>query len=73
MGRTVTNVDLAVTCTYCGNIHAHTCPRVRAMEYHPNGALARVEFWPDTLTAPTKLRSLTEHDFPGFSVKVPDA
>ncbi len=66
--RTVSVADLAVTCTYCGSIHAHTCPRVRAMEYHPNGTLARVEFWPDTLTTPTNLRSLTADDF-GHSVK----
>ena len=32
------------TCGYCGNLHPGlVCHRVKAMEYHPNGNLKRVE------------------------------
>lgn len=34
-------------CTHCGAIHVRACPRVRRFEFHPNGQLAAVEFWPD--------------------------
>lgn len=33
------------TCNHCGGRHSRACPRVRRMEFHPNGALASVEFW----------------------------
>jgi hypothetical protein len=32
------------TCGYCGMGHIGTCPRVKAIEYHENGTLKRVEF-----------------------------
>ena len=31
-------------CPHCGIIHETTCPRIRALEYHPDGSLKRVEF-----------------------------
>lgn len=32
-------------CPYCGAIHLRTvCPLVKAIEYHPNGTVKRVEF-----------------------------
>ena len=31
-------------CPYCGNIHDGVCPKVKAIEYHPNGTVKRVEF-----------------------------
>jgi hypothetical protein len=31
-------------CGWCGLIHGGTCPRVKAIEYHPNGQIKRVEF-----------------------------
>lgn len=34
-------------CTHCGGRHVRACPRVKRMSFHPNGALAAVEFWPD--------------------------
>lgn len=34
-------------CSHCGGRHARACPRVRQMQFHPNGALAGVTFWPD--------------------------
>jgi len=36
-------------CQWCGNVqHTGVCPRVKAIEYHPNGTIKRVEFqgWP---------------------------
>lgn len=34
-------------CQHCGGFHARACPRVKSMAFHPNGALAQVEFWAD--------------------------
>lgn len=31
-------------CRWCGMHHAGACLRVRALEYHPDGSLRRVEF-----------------------------
>lgn len=33
-------------CPWCGGIHSATCPRVKALEYGPNGQVTRVEFHP---------------------------
>lgn len=33
-----------VRCQYCGNFHQTICPTIKAMEYHPNGTVKRVEF-----------------------------
>lgn len=33
------------TCRWCGWAHAGVCPRVKAIEYHPNGEVKRVEFF----------------------------
>jgi hypothetical protein len=32
-------------CKHCLGAHARACPRVRRLEWHPNGQLAAVEFW----------------------------
>lgn len=32
------------TCRWCNGLHTGTCPKVKAIEYHPNGAVKRVEF-----------------------------
>ena len=43
--------DPPTPCTYCsgqnGNIYHYggMCPRVKVIEYFPNGAVKRVEFW----------------------------
>lgn len=33
-------------CTHCGGRHTRACPRVKRLQFHPNGQLAAVEFWP---------------------------
>lgn len=33
------------TCQWCGCIHSGKCPQVKAIEYHPNGSIKRVEFF----------------------------
>lgn len=33
------------TCKHCGNIHTGQCPRVKAIEYHKNGKVKRVEYF----------------------------
>lgn len=37
---------LGPVCTWCGCYHNTKCPLVKAIEYHPNGAIKRVEFYP---------------------------
>lgn len=34
-------------CEYCGGFHLRNCRRVKVMEWHPDGTLRRVVFWPD--------------------------
>jgi hypothetical protein len=31
-------------CRWCGRWHGPVCPRVQAIEYHPDGTVKRVEF-----------------------------
>ena len=31
-------------CNWCGNYHGVRCPEVRAIEYHPDGSVKRVEY-----------------------------
>lgn len=33
-----------VECGHCGMFHAGPCPRIKAIEYFPNGMLKRVEY-----------------------------
>ena len=33
-------------CSHCGGYHVRACPRVRKIEFHQNGLIASVEFWP---------------------------
>jgi len=36
-----------VTCPHCGIGHVGTCPRIKAIEYHENGTVRRIEFKDD--------------------------
>jgi hypothetical protein len=33
-----------VLCQWCGFTHSGVCPRVKAISYHPDGRIARIEF-----------------------------
>ena len=33
-------------CQHCGGLHLRKCPKIKIIEFHPNNAVARVEFWP---------------------------
>ncbi len=37
-------LGLVMNCPHCGMGHSGTCPRIRAIEYHPNGTVKRIEF-----------------------------
>jgi hypothetical protein len=39
-----TSVNLEGLCRWCSGYHSGTCPKVKAIEYHPNGSVKRVEF-----------------------------
>lgn len=34
----------AVPCPHCGLVHTTTCSRIKAIEYHSDGTVKRVEF-----------------------------
>lgn len=38
-------------CPYCGLIHNMTCPKIKAIEYYPDGTTKRVEFHGPVATA----------------------
>lgn len=31
-------------CRWCGRLHGYQCPEVKALEFHPDGSVKRVEF-----------------------------
>jgi hypothetical protein len=33
-----------MNCPHCGMIHQTTCYRIKAIEYHPDGSVSRIEF-----------------------------
>ena len=48
--RTGVGVQTSVTfpaCPWCSDHHSGRCPMVKAIEYHPNGTVKRVEFVSD--------------------------
>lgn len=47
---TSTNAQDHACCRWCGGYHTGACPRVTAIEYHPNGSNKRVEFQTPTAT-----------------------
>lgn len=38
------NDNTVQKCEHCNNSHSGPCPRVKAIEYHENGAVKRVEY-----------------------------
>jgi hypothetical protein len=52
-----------MNCPHCGMIHQTTCPRIKALDYYPDGTVKRVEFHP-------LLQSITSN--PDFKI-LPDA
>ena len=36
--------SLTPYCGHCGGIHQGPCPRIKAVEYYPNGTMKRVEY-----------------------------
>jgi hypothetical protein len=45
-----TSTDAVPRCRWCGQpMHQGTCPMISAIEYHSNGVIRRVEFWPTKL------------------------
>ena len=50
-------------CAYCGMIHTGVCPRVKAIEYYPDGIVKRVEFV-DSESSPSSPPGFTPTVFP---------
>lgn len=34
-------------CVHCGGVHLRACRRVKSAEWHVDGTLLKVEYWPD--------------------------
>lgn len=44
-----TTLNLAGSCPHCSGpynqiVHTGPCPRIKSIEYHPNGTIKRVEY-----------------------------
>lgn len=51
---THTTADESTNCPHCGYIHSGPCPRIKAIEYYPDGTVKRVEYnTPEPLQAAT--------------------
>ena len=37
----------ALRCQWCQGVHFRACPRVKEIDYHENGQVSRVRFWPE--------------------------
>lgn len=44
MSSTNPTIEPDGKCRWCGAYHEQMCPHVKAMEYHPDGSIKRVEF-----------------------------
>lgn len=44
MANEGTNNTPFLRCSHCGLLHLTTCPRIRSIEYHPDGTVKRIEF-----------------------------
>lgn len=42
-------------CRHCGHLHSGPCPRVKAIEYYPNGTVKRVEYTTPEPLKPIKI------------------
>lgn len=51
------------TCPHCGNAHSGQCPRVKAIEYYPDGKIKRVEYKED---APVPYADWTYRPYPWY-------
>ena len=49
-------------CPYCGMIHQSTCPRIKAIEYHQDGTVKRVEFITPADSKPLQLGAMPQRD-----------
>ncbi|HEY75976.1 MAG TPA: hypothetical protein G4O00_07325 [Thermoflexia bacterium] len=67
---TVVQVLPPGACPWCSRPSVHHwvfhngfCPRVRAIDYYPNGSIKRVEFWPED-----EDRALAEADLASYAL-----
>jgi hypothetical protein len=53
MSLTATSTTNTNKCPHCGFIHDFTCPRIKAIDYHPDGTIKHIEFHePGSKTGP---------------------
>lgn len=38
------NITTSSACRWCGKEHGPRCPEIKAIEFHPDGAVKRVEY-----------------------------
>jgi hypothetical protein len=61
-----TDINTPGICPHCGYGHIGTCPKIKAIEYHQDGTVRRIEFHP---VAPMVVPA----DDPVRLIRVPDA
>jgi len=55
-------------CRWCGSYHNTACPKVKAIEYHRDGSVKRVEFHDQPTALPTVEITQTITPSPGVEV-----
>lgn len=40
-----TSVSFPGLCCHCGCYHTGVCPKIKAIEYHPDGTIKRIEYY----------------------------
>ena len=56
-GTLKTTVINPPSCRWCGMTHGPRCPSVKALEYHPDGTVKRVEFFAPNDYPPIQINS----------------
>ncbi len=44
MSTIIASTNAAPPCGWCGRYHGPRCPIIKALEYHPDGSIKRVEY-----------------------------
>lgn len=66
------SMTLSPNCPHCGNIHQGKCPLVRAIEYHENGTIKRIEYMaPADYGAPISAYGPSQNLIPVQTLPVP--
>jgi len=46
--------DMTYQCPHCGMFHSGVCPKIKSIEYFPNGSVKKVEYHKFSYCSPEK-------------------